>query len=126
MTFTGFFRQYGRGRVSYVPVLCQPATLFGMPCQCRTTVAEQAKVDLCPDIECYNLQQPFSSPNSDAADFFMICGPFCFDLLFKRGSMLEHLRPRLLAVLEEELRVKLNTTLNLDFGSFSMLATDLE
>ena len=97
-----------------------------MPRQGRAAVAEQAKVDFCPNVECYNVQQLFSSPSSNPTHFFMICRPFCSGLLLERGSMLEHLRPSLLAILQEEPRVKLNATRNLDLGGSAMLAANLE
>jgi hypothetical protein len=110
---------------AYIPVLRQPSAVLGMPRKRSAAIAEQAKIDLSPDVYRHDIQQFSSRAVGNALYLFMEVWPLHLRSFFKFRRVLEDLRPSLLAVLEEETRVELDTTSYLQFCGLTMLVANL-
>ena len=98
-----------------------PRALLSVPRQRRTPITEQTKVDLGPYVDRYNVQQLFPSTVSDALNLLMVCWPLFFGLLLECRRVLQDLRPFDLAILQEQLRIEVDATVDMDFGCLPML-----
>jgi hypothetical protein len=85
-----------------------------MPCQRRTSVAEQSKVDLCAYIQGDDVKKFALSAVGYASHFLMVGGPFRFGLLLEWQCRLLDLSPSLFTIFQEKARVEFDAAADLE------------
>lgn len=110
---------------TYIPVLRQPCSLLRVPCQRSAPIAKQTKVDLSSHIERHYIQQFLPGSIGYPSHLFMESWPLLLCLLLERCCVLQDFWPCLLAVLQEQPSIELFAPINLHFGRYTMLVTDL-